>query len=89
MSDFYKAGYKKKDLIQVKQRIIAANRQPIEIKGAIFLSVEADSYSTHLMATPDIKGFYLSRQVLCFMCNSGHISSNSNNDEVMAKSVFS
>ena len=66
MSEFYKAGYKKKDLIQVKQRIVAANRQPIEIKGAVFLTVEADSFSTNLMAyvTPDIQGFYLSRQVL-------------------------
>ena len=66
LSDYYKAGYKKKELIKVKQKIAAANRQPIEIMGAVFLSVEANSFRTNLMAfvTPDINGLYLSRQVL-------------------------
>ena len=66
LSDYYKAGYKKKELIKVKQKIAAANRQPIEILGAVFLSVEANSFRTNLMAfvTPDINGLYLSRQVL-------------------------
>ena len=66
LSDFYKAGYKKKELIKVKQKIAAANREPIEIVGAVFLSVESNSFKTNLMAfvTPDINGFYLSRQVL-------------------------
>ena len=33
LADFYKAGYKKQDLVKVKQRIAAANRQPIDIMG--------------------------------------------------------
>merc|ERR1712237_184359 len=65
-TDFYKSGYKKQDLVKVKQRIAAANRQPIDIMGAVFLTVEANSLITNMMAfvTPDIQGLYLSRQVL-------------------------
>ena len=64
--DFYRAGYKKQDLFEVKQRIAAANRQPLKIVGAAFLKVEANDLMTQLMAfiTPDIHGLYLSRQVL-------------------------
>ena len=65
-TDFYKSGYKKWDLVEVKQKIAAASRQPIEIMGAVFLSVEANSLTTNLMAsvTPDVHGLYLPRQVL-------------------------
>ena len=64
--DFYRAGYKKQDLFEVKQRIAAANRQPLKIVGAAFLKVEANDLTTQLMAfiTPDIHGLYLSQQVL-------------------------
>ena len=66
VADFYEAGYKKQDLVKVKQRIAAANRHPIDIMGAVFLTVEANSLTTNMMVfvTPDIQGLYLSRQVL-------------------------
>ena len=65
-ADFHKSGYKKRDLVRVEQRVAAANSQPIEILGAVFLAVESNSLKTNLMAfvTPDIHGMYLSRQVL-------------------------
>ena len=65
-ADFHKSGYKKWDLVRVEQRVAAANSQPIEILGAVFLAVESNSLKTNLMAlvTPDIHGMYLSRQVL-------------------------
>ena len=52
----------RKDLVKVKQKIAAAKRQPIEIMGAVFLSVEASLLKTNLMAfvTPDVNGLYLS-----------------------------
>ncbi len=65
-ADFYKSGYKKRDLVKVEQRVSAANRQSMEILGAVFLALESNSLKTNLMAfvTPDIHGMYLSRQVL-------------------------
>ena len=50
----------------MKQKIAAANRQPIKIMGEVFLSVEASLLTTNLMAfvTPDVNGLYLSWQVL-------------------------
>ena len=50
----------------MKQKIAAANRQPIDIMGAVFLSVEASLLTTNLMTflTPDVHGLYLSWQVL-------------------------
>ncbi len=65
-ADCYESGYKESDLIMVKQKISAVNRQPIGILGAVFLAVEAGAYATSLMAlvTPEVEGLYLSRQVL-------------------------
>ena len=65
-ADFHKSGYEKRDLIKVKQKVSAINMQPIGIKGAVFLTIEADSMETNIMAlvTPDTQGLYLSRQVL-------------------------
>ena len=69
-ADFYKAGYKRRDLVKVRQQAAAINRQPIRILGAVFLAVEAESIGTNLMAlvTPEIRGLYLSRQVLTALC---------------------
>ena len=66
LSAFYKAGFKKSHLIKVKQRIVAANRQPVNIAGAVFLSIGDGQYKTNVMiyVTPDVNGLYLSRQAL-------------------------
>ena len=66
LASFYKAGFKKVHLIKVKQRIVAANRQPVDIAGAIFLSVGDAKFKTNVMVyvTPDVNGLYLSRQAL-------------------------
>ena len=69
LSAFYKAGFKKSHLIRVKQRIVAANRQPVTISGAVFLRLEAGCYSAHVMVyvTPEVSGFYISRQALTLL----------------------
>ena len=65
-ADFYKSGYEEQNLVRVKQKVAAINRQPIDILGAVFLTVEVNSLTTNAMVfvTPDIQGLYLSRQVL-------------------------
>ena len=67
---FYQCGFKKKDLIPVKCRMAAANREPLTILGAILVRLYAaeGKKNVHTGAmvyiTPDTDKFYLSREVL-------------------------
>ena len=71
LKEFYAHGFKKTDLIPVKQRMYAANRQPIEILGAIVVRLSGtDKNGKRLEApvivyiSPDTSNFYVSRQAL-------------------------
>ena len=66
LSQFYKCGFKKHQLIPVKQRMQAANRECIDIRGALFLTVKASDQVTHVMVyvSPDVQGMYFSKQCL-------------------------
>ena len=66
---FYRAGFKKKDLIPVKQTLNAANRQPITILGAIVVRLSGLSQEGELLeapviayVSPDTESLYVSRQ---------------------------
>ena len=67
---FYKCGFKKRDLIPVKCKMAAANREPLNILGAIFVrlySAEGDQENNTgamVYISPDTDKFYLSREVL-------------------------
>ena len=80
LSAFHKAGFKKSQLVRVKQRIVAANRQPVDISGAVFLKLEAGSYCANVMVfvTPDVNGLYISRQVCIILCFNLTKSSSDN-----------
>ena len=69
--NFYRAGFKDSDLIPVKRTMVAANKEPINISGAILLRVSGkdnlgDTYTAAVMAyvSPDTTKFYLSREAL-------------------------
>ena len=66
MSQFYKCGFKKHQLIPVRQKMEAANRECIDIKGAIFLTIRASGFNSNAMVyvSPDVQGLYLSKQCL-------------------------
>ena len=71
LADFYKSGFKKRDLVAVRQKMVAANRQPLTIVGAMFITLagtgeDGTKYESHEMVyvSPDAKGFYLSRQAM-------------------------
>lgn len=66
MQEFYKCGFKKKDLVPVKHSMTVANREQLEIKGAIFLALKAAGQIAKVMVyvSPDVKGLFLSRQCL-------------------------
>ena len=68
---FYKCGFKKHDLIPVKCRMAAANREPLNILGAIFIrfsgsTEESKSITSGALTyvSTDTDKFYLSREVL-------------------------
>ena len=70
-TNFYRCGFKDSDLIPVKRTIIAANREKINILGAVFLRLSGTDAlgNTHTAAvmvyvTPDTNRFYLSRSAL-------------------------
>ena len=71
LEDFYRCGYKKADLIPVKQKMYAANRQPINIEGAILVRLSGkDKNGVVVVAlvmvyvSRDTKHFYVSKQAL-------------------------
>ena len=71
LNDFYRSGFKKSDLTPVKQRLFAANRQPIDISGAIILRISGKTKGGGILEAPvmvyvskDASNFYVSRQAL-------------------------
>lgn len=49
LRDLYRCGFKKHQLIPVKQKMQAANREGIDIRGAIFLNIQASGIVTNVM----------------------------------------
>ena len=71
LKDFYRCGFRDSDLIQVKRTIVAANREEINIVGAILLRLtgtdsrgKAHTAAVMVYVTPDTERFYLSRSAL-------------------------
>ena len=69
--DFHRCGFKDSDLLPVKRTLIAANKEKININGAIFVRLSgSDSKGiTHIApvmvyVSPDTHNFYLSRDSL-------------------------
>ena len=68
---FYKCGFKRSDLVPVKNKITAANRSPIKIYGALLLRLNGTTPTSQHVQTaavvyvsPDADKFYLSRGVM-------------------------
>ena len=68
---FYKCGFQKRDLIPVKNKMIAANREPITILGAICLRISGSTAANRHVGTaaliyisPDTDKFYLSCETM-------------------------
>ena len=72
--DLHKLGMTRNDLFNVKHKIIAANRSPISIDGAMLLkftesrssdkSKQGPSASAMVYMSPDASDFYLSKLTL-------------------------
>ena len=69
--EFYRCGFRDSDLRPVRRTILAANREEIEIVGAILLRLTgtADDGTTHtarvmVYVSPNTRKFYLSREAL-------------------------
>ena len=52
LSEFYKCGFKKSDLIPVKRVILAANREEIKIKGAILVRLSGEEQAWACLYCP-------------------------------------
>ena len=68
---FYKCGFKKRDLIPVKCKMSAANKEQLTLFGAVFVRLSGSLEETRNVKTgalvyvsPDTDKFYLSREVL-------------------------
>ena len=68
---FYRCGFKKVDLIPVKNKMIAANKEPITILGAICLRISGSTHTNRHVETaalvyisPDTEKFYLSCETM-------------------------
>ena len=59
--NFYRCGFKKHQLIPVRQKMQAANREGIDIRGAVFLTIQASGIITNVMVyvSPDVQGVSL------------------------------
>ena len=71
LKDFYRCGFKDSDLIPVKRTIVAANREEINILGAILLRLKGTDSKGNVhtavvmvYVTPDTQRFYLSGSAL-------------------------
>lgn len=71
LTDFRRCGFKDSDLIPVKRTLLAANRDEIQIEGAIFIRLSGKDKNglTHtapvmVYVSPDTTRFYLSRNAL-------------------------
>ena len=71
LQDFYNHGFKKSDLLPMRRTLIAANREEIEISGAVFIRLTGSdqkgvTYTAPVMIyiSPSTEKFYLSRETL-------------------------
>ena len=71
LNDFYRCGFTDSDLLPVTRTMVAANRNQIDIRGAVFVRLSGvDSVGrTHtapvmVYVSPDTEKFYLSREAL-------------------------
>ena len=71
LKDFYRCGFQDSDLLPVTRTMLAANREEIDIRGAIFVRLSGHDASgkehcAPVMAyvSPDTNRFYLSREAL-------------------------
>ena len=78
--DFYRCGFQLSDLIPIKHTMFAANREKIDIDGAIFIRLSGTDHhgNTHtapvmVYVSPSTERFYLSRDALILQ---GVISKN-------------
>ena len=69
--DFYRCGFQLSDLIPIKRTMFAANREKIDIDGAIFIRLSGTDHhgNTHtapvmVYVSPSTERFYLSRDAL-------------------------
>ena len=69
--DFYRCGFKKSDLLPVKQTLLATNKEKIRIDGAILVCLSGldktgitHTAPTMVYVSPDTERFYLSRETL-------------------------
>jgi len=75
LHDFYRCGFHDSDLLPVKKTMLAANREEIEIRGAILVRLSGTDtsgakYTAPVIAyvSPDTQKFYLSREALDQLC---------------------
>ena len=66
IKDFYKCGFKRSQLIPVRHSMVVANRERLDIVGAVFLEIMAADQRAKVMVyvSPNVQGFYMSRQSL-------------------------
>ena len=71
LNDFYWCGYKKSNLLPVKQSLLATNKHPINIEGAIFIRLSGKDKNGNIVEVPllsyvsgDTKHFYLLKRAL-------------------------
>ena len=71
LNDFYAAGFSKKHLIPVNMDLVAANKSPIKIDGAVLLRLNGLSSNGMQLScacmtyiSQQAKGFYLSREAM-------------------------
>ena len=72
--DFYRCGFQLSDLIPIKHTMFAANREKIDIDGAIFIRLSGTDHhgNTHtapvmVYVSPSTERFYLSRDALILL----------------------
>ena len=71
LNDFYWCGYKKSNLLPVKQSLLATNKHPKNIEGAIFIRLSGKDKNGNIGEVPvmayvsgDTKHFYLLKRAL-------------------------
>ena len=75
LHDFYRCGFHDSDLLPVTRTMLAANREEIEIRGAILVRLSGTDtsgakYTAPVIAyvSPDTQKLYLSREALVQLC---------------------
>ena len=76
LKDFLSAGFAESDLLQVSVDLVAANRSPINVAGAIILRLQGrakdsdkeSSCASMVYVSKDVNGFYLSCEAMVDLC---------------------